>query len=197
MFYNDSDVVSIKENSIWLYENFISKDQANAIVKVANGFSDDDWKDGWARHQSTLMYDIEKDSTVVSDWWSDKVSPPVLIEEMRYINDKLKPLFQPELFLLPEFKVVRLTSGQTMHKHIDDRSVNSEEGYASQSFKISCAYTLYLSDFTGGEINYPDLEYTHSPKIGDLIIHSGKTLHEVLPVKEGIRYTVTGWLIQK
>jgi hypothetical protein len=190
MFYNDSNVVELPQGNVWLYRNFISKEQSDLILEKLNQLTENDWKDGWARHQAHLMYDGKPDQEQI-DWWNTKVSPPILTKEMKYINEKLKPLFKPELLFLPDYKVVRLLPGEKMHRHMDNREDKS------QDFTIDCAYTLYLSKFSGGEINYPDLRYTHTPEIGDLIIHSGKTVHEVLPVKDGLRYTVTGWLIKK
>jgi hypothetical protein len=195
MFYNDDNVVEVKPKSVWLYKNFISKEQCDAIVEKLNQLTENDWKDGWARHQAHLMYE-GKPSQEQIDWWNTKVSPPILTPEMKYINEKLKPLFKPELLFLPDYKVVRLLPGEKMHRHMDDRQ-GEEDQEVIQDFTIDCAYTLYLSDFSGGQIHYTDLQYSHFPKPGDLIIHSGKTVHEVFKVRDGIRYTVTGWLIKK
>jgi hypothetical protein len=195
VFYNDDNVVEIKPESVWLYENFISKEQCDSIIESLNQLTENDWKGGWARHQANLVYDGDVPQEQI-DWWNPKVSPPILTKEMKHVNEKLKPLFKPELLFLPDYKIVRLLPGDKMHLHMDDRQ-GSVESDISQNFTIDCAYTLYLSDFSGGEIYYPDLYHKHTPKPGDLIIHSGKTPHQVFKVKDGIRYTVTGWLIKK
>lgn len=197
MFYNNENVVQIKPEGVWLYENFISKNQCLAIVNKVESLTEKDWQDGWTRHQGTLFYNNTPESEkVISEWWKDKVSPPILMPEITIINNNLKELFTPELVFLPEYKITRLRPGQNMHPHRDDRSASANQE-VKQQFTIKCAYTLYLSDFVGGEINYPELSYTHVPKPGDLIIHSGLVLHEVFDVKEKNRYTITGWLLGK
>ena len=197
MFYNDENVVKIKEEGVWLYRNFISPEECAAIVNQASELSDLDWQDGWARHQGTLFYTNNPESEkAIAEWWNDKVSPPVLIPEVTKVNQKLKSLFTPELFFLPEYKVVRLKPGQNMKAHRDNRSANLKAD-VKQEFTINCAYTLYLNELSGGEINYPELGYTHTPQPGDLIIHSGLVLHEVFDVIDGFRYTITGWLLNK
>jgi hypothetical protein len=197
MFYNDDNVKKIKEEGVWLYKNFISDDECAEILNEVNKFTDKDWLDGWARHQGTLFYTNSPESEkAIEEWWNDKVSPPVLIPIVTKINKKLKDLFSPELIFLPEYKIVRLVPGQNMKAHKDNRAY-TDGSEVKQQFTISCAYTLYLSNFTGGEINYPEIGYTHTPRPGDLIIHSGHVQHEVFDVLDGIRYTITGWLLNK
>lgn len=197
MFYNNENVVRIKEEGVWLYRNFITKEECDVIVNNASALPETEWQDGWARHQGTLFYTNNPESEkAIAAWWNDKVSPPVLIPEVTKVNSKLKELFTPELFFLPEYKVVRLKPGQNMKAHRDNRSANLNAD-VKQKFTINCAYTLYLNELSGGEINYPELGYTHTPQPGDLIIHSGLVLHEVFDVIDGLRYTITGWLLNK
>ena len=196
MFYNDDKVTAIR-GGVWLYRNFISKEECDAIVSKVEQLTEKDWQDGWTRHQGTLFYTNNPESEkAIAEWWSDKVSPPILIPEVTKVNKQLKELFSPDLFFLPEYKVVRLKPGQNMKSHRDNRSENAAVE-VKQEFTINCAYTLYLSKFSGGEINYPELDYKHIPKQGDLIIHSGLVLHEVFDVIDGLRYTITGWLLNK
>jgi predicted 2-oxoglutarate/Fe(II)-dependent dioxygenase YbiX len=197
MFFDNPDVDLIKEEGVWLYRNFISKEDCSFLTKEADKFSEEDWHDGWSRHQATLFYNNNPESEEeIKAWWEKKVSPPLLNSVMTMVNNKLKPLFLPELLFIPEYKIVRLQENEYMKPHKDDRSA-MKEAEVKQQFKIICAYTLYLSEFTGGEITYPEIGYTHTPEPGDLVIHSGTVLHEVLPVKSGTRYTVTGWLLNK
>ena len=199
MFYDDPSIVKIKDEGVWVGKNFVSDEDCNAIIDRVESFTEKDWLDGWARHQGTLFYTNEPSSEKpIAEWWNDKVSPPVLIPAINTINTKLKDLFTPELIFLPEYKVVRLRPGQNMKSHRDNRSAdNNLQPDVKQEFTIKCAYTIYLSEFKGGQINYPELDYTHTPVPGDIVIHSGKVLHEVFDVLENNRYTITGWLLGK
>lgn len=199
MFYDDPNIVKIKEEGVWLGKGFVSPEDCSEIMAHVDAFEEKDWLDGWARHQGTLFYTNEASSEKpIAEWWSDKVSPPVLIPAVTKINAKLKGLFSPDYVFLPEYKIVRLKPGHNMKSHRDNRSGDNDLNVETkQEFTIQCAYTIYLSDFKGGEINYPELGYTHTPEPGDIVIHSGRVLHEVFDVLEGNRYTITGWLLGK
>ena len=199
MFYDDPNIVKIKEEGVWLGKGFVSLEDCSEIMAHVDAFEEKDWLDGWARHQGTLFYTNEASSEKpIAEWWSDKVSPPVLIPSVTKINAKLKGLFSPDYVFLPEYKIVRLKPGHNMKSHRDNRSGDNDLNVETkQEFTIQCAYTIYLSDFKGGEINYPELGYTHTPEPGDIVIHSGRVLHEVFDVLEGNRYTITGWLLGK
>jgi predicted 2-oxoglutarate/Fe(II)-dependent dioxygenase YbiX len=199
MFYDDPNIVKIKEEGVWLGKGFVSPEDCREIMAHVDAFEEKDWLDGWARHQGTLFYTNEASSEKpIAEWWSDKVSPPVLIPAVTKINAKLKGLFSPDYVFLPEYKIVRLKPGHNMKSHRDNRSGDNDLNVETkQEFTIQCAYTIYLSDFKGGEINYPELGYTHTPEPGDIVIHSGRVLHEVFDVLEGNRYTITGWLLGK
>lgn len=197
MFYDNDNVKKIKEEGVWLYRNFISDEECKNIVEKVESLDSEVWKDGWTRHQGTLFYNNNPESEkAIAEWWSDKVSPPILIPEITKVNQNLKKLFYPEFIFLPEYKVVRLRPGQNMKSHRDDRSSTTNQ-IVKQNFTIKYAYTLYLNKFIGGQINYPEIGYTHNAIPGDLIIHSGLVLHEVLDVLENNRYTITGWLLSK
>jgi predicted 2-oxoglutarate/Fe(II)-dependent dioxygenase YbiX len=199
MFYDDPNIIKIKEEGVWLGKGFVSPEDCREIMAHVDAFEEKDWLDGWARHQGTLFYTNEASSEKpIAEWWSDKVSPPVLIPAVTKINAKLKGLFSPDYVFLPEYKIVRLKPGHNMKSHRDNRSGDNDlDVETKQEFTIQCAYTIYLSDFKGGEINYPELGYTHTPEPGDIVIHSGRVLHEVFDVLEGNRYTITGWLLGK
>jgi hypothetical protein len=48
---------------------------------------------------------------------------------------------------------------------------------------------VYINDdFEGGEIYYPDYEYSYKPKAGSMVLHSGNTRHGVKKVISGNRY---------
>ena len=210
MFYDDPSIVKIKEEGVWLGKGFVSKENCRTIVEHIEAFTEKDWQDGWARHQATLFYTNDPESEKpLSDWWNDKVSPPILMPLVNEININLKSLFAPEFIFLPEYKVTRLKPGQKGHlPHRDNRGNdfrspdngtddnNIKQGI-KQEFTIQCAYTIYLSEFDGGEINYPELNYTHTPVPGDIVIHSSDILHEVFDVTKNNRYTITGWLLGK
>lgn len=80
--------------------------------------------------------------------------------------------------------VKRLNVGEIIDKHHDQSTPDTMWGAI-----------IYLNDnYSGGEINYPDLNFTIKPKKGSMIVHSATLLHHVLPVIEGTRYMVTTFI---
>jgi hypothetical protein len=64
-----------------------------------------------------------------------------------------------------------------------------KDNYSAESNHFICM--LYLNDdYLGGEVFFPDLGFTYKPKAGDVLIYKANTLHEVLPVQRGARYTI-------
>lgn len=196
MYYKDPRFKKHEYHNIWISNNFVPELDCDLIVNTIENLDKESWRGGWSRHQVNLIYSDrydEKDYTNYSSWWENKVSPPILLKEMSKINFELKKIFYPEFLFLPEYKITRLLKNEFMHKHLDNR----DKKFVDEKFQIKCAYTIYLNDFDGGEINYPDIKYKYSPKKGDIIIHHSELLHEVLPVKSEKRYTITGWLLNK
>lgn len=77
--------------------------------------------------------------------------------------------------------ISKLLVGDGMNAHMDNQSINSNHF-------ICMAYIN--SDFNGGEINFPELKIVHKPTAGDILIYKANILHEVLPVTDGIRYSI-------
>ncbi len=82
----------------------------------------------------------------------------------------------------------RLKDGEFMSAHKDG-------GYPDSEKTIVFGVAIYLNDdFTGGEINYPDLNISIKPKQSSVVIHDAKLLHQVLPVQSGSRYSITTFI---
>jgi Rps23 Pro-64 3,4-dihydroxylase Tpa1-like proline 4-hydroxylase len=79
----------------------------------------------------------------------------------------------------------RLKDSEFMWPHTDGGNPNDPR-------KIMFGIVIYLNDnFCGGELIYPDLGLSITPKAGSLVIHSAHLKHQVFPVVEGERYSIT------
>lgn len=79
----------------------------------------------------------------------------------------------------------RLTNSEFMWPHEDG-------GNPDDPRKIVFGIAIYLNDdFTGGELIYPTLGLSVTPKAGSMVIHSAHLKHQVFPVLEGERYSIT------
>lgn len=79
----------------------------------------------------------------------------------------------------------KLTSSEFMWPHTDG-------GNPDDPKKIVFGIAIYLNDdFTGGELIYPTLGLSITPRAGSMVIHSAHLKHQVFPVVEGERYSIT------
>jgi Rps23 Pro-64 3,4-dihydroxylase Tpa1-like proline 4-hydroxylase len=77
-----------------------------------------------------------------------------------------------------------LTNSEFMWPHTDD-------GNPDDPRKIVFGIAIYLNDdFRGGELIYPDLGLSVTPKAGSMVIHKAHLKHQVFPVL-GERYSIT------
>lgn len=58
---------------------------------------------------------------------------------------------------------------------------------------------VYINDFGGGELNYPNQSITYKPQAGDFVIHSAEEhcSHKVLKVTSGVRYSYSNAIYEK
>ena len=90
-----------------------------------------------------------------------------------------------------QFTVYKSSDSAFYGKHIDCL-------YNSGVFR-KLSFTILLNDpatYQGGELNF---HYEHYPipapqKVGAMVAFPSHTLHEVLPVTEGTRYSLVGWV---
>lgn len=62
---------------------------------------------------------------------------------------------------------------------------------------VEIGSVAYLNDnFIGGEIVYPDLNFSYKPESGTLVLHRGSVVHGVSKLKEGTRYMLTCFLFK-
>jgi len=79
----------------------------------------------------------------------------------------------------------RLTNSEFMWPHEDG-------GNPDDLRKIVFGIAIYLNDdFTGGELIYPTLGLSITPRAGSMVIHSAHLKHQVFPVVAGERYSIT------
>jgi hypothetical protein len=79
----------------------------------------------------------------------------------------------------------RLIKDEFMHPHKDD-------GDPLNKKVVVFGIGIYLNnDFSGGELHYPDLSLSISPRPRSAVIHYGQINHEVKTVKSGARYSIT------
>jgi predicted 2-oxoglutarate/Fe(II)-dependent dioxygenase YbiX len=115
-----------------------------------------------------------------------KYSDKALDAHKEYRNLKI-PVYTHEAFLTMWGK------GSSAPEHIDN--------HIGFEF-VQLSSVIYLNDeFEGGEIFFPEFDFSHKPKVGDLIIFPAFTKdhaynHGVTEVTSGKRYTIGMWHTQ-
>ena len=85
------------------------------------------------------------------------------------------------------YQILKYGVGQKFVNHIDD--------HADHHRRVSTLY--YLNDnYSGGEITFPRFGISFKPKANQMVIFPSNFVfnHSVLPVTEGVRYSVVSWL---
>ena len=97
----------------------------------------------------------------------------------------IETLFTNIESLIQSWDLRRLRNSEFMWPHADG-------GNPDDPKKIVFGIAIYLNDdFTGGELMYPDLGLSVIPKAGSMVIHEASLMHQVFPVLEGERYSIT------
>lgn len=180
----------VQEN-IWVIHDFISEEDRSALVEVATSVPESDW---WL----TDRY-----------WWSGKY----LVPESRKFDSltnrlkiKCKEWINEDIYIGAFGSIHRLSEGQGMFIHTDNptekRNLYDDNGEVvreTEGVNNYCilAMVIYLSDFNGGEIFFPQIGFEYKAKAGDMLVFPGTGKeydHGVRPLKSGPnRYIVTGF----
>jgi hypothetical protein len=168
------------EENIWVIKDFIPSETCDTLTAFAESVPEKQW---WERNNRS--------------WWHGKFLYTVDNEEINKINKEIKatitPLFADDWFFSDLGSIHRIQKGEDMFIHSD----NPTEEMGKNNF-VQLAFTMYLSDFEGGEIFYPKLlnpeplEYKASK--GDMLIHPGvgRYCHGVRTVTgDKVRYVTT------
>ena len=100
---------------------------------------------------------------------------------------------------------IRREFGEGMEPHVDIQNYMNEAYYNevekdSDVEKDSIRWArfgviIYFNDdYEGGEIEYPQYNFSYKPKAGDIVFHDVKNIHAVVRVKSGYRFTHSTYL---
>lgn len=100
----------------------------------------------------------------------------------------------PHRILTPRFNCYR--GGQAYGLHVDNALTHEPGG---ERIRTDLSATLFLSapgEYEGGELMVEDTYGSHSVKLaaGDLILYPASSLHQVLPVTQGMRLAAFFWI---
>ena len=180
MFKDYPGVIKLSDE-IFLYKNFISKEDAKTLHNICMNYPAEVWNS----------------TTNPIEWYNGKTT--IFLNEAKPLLEKVQNLVKDTHTPTPSLSFNRMFPGDSMHVHKD--SCGEEEATANDDFG-TCSITeygvvIYLNDcFNGGEIHYPELNIEYKPVAGDLVIHHSMIDHGVKEIIEGVRYTYTTFLVK-
>jgi hypothetical protein len=187
MFTSNPQLIKLAEKAFVL-KNFASAEECSAIV------------------EEVLTNNKEWSNTENYEDGQTEVVPYLQVingsSKVLELYDRLKKFTSPEFEPLPSNSVNRLLPGQSLQPHCDSPGEDfAEEVIAFDPYDtchiVKWGTVTYLSEFTGGEIYYPNIGVSYKPEVGDLLIHSAfeEYTHGVRPVLDGVRYVYSTFLI--
>jgi len=149
---------------IYEIENFLTEDQQNIFLSCAQE------EDGW---ETTHIGNTVK-----------KMSDEALLE-LEKVFENIKSFFIDFKHIIQTNNVRRLKNEEYMWPHKDGGNPDDLE-------TIIFGIVIYLNDnFNGGELIYPELGLCITPKSRSMVIHDANIKHQVFPVFEESRYSIT------
>lgn len=164
--FRDNPNIEHIHEYLFLYKNFLDADIVTKYTNKLNALSEEDWHQPYA-----------------NEYWSDKASPDMIESDIhKPILDLLSPIFWT--YKVPNF--YRLKTSQSAELQTPDQYYGTGGQRIIGHYKIA----LYLGEFEGGEICFPDQTFEYKPNPGDLIISKihPHLNHYTKPVTSGNRY---------
>jgi hypothetical protein len=200
MFSNNPNIIKYADE-IYLYKNFISKEDVEYINKLMQPNIDND--------------DLLKTDINAVDWYNDKQGPQM--PELIKIWDKISEFMYPEFIIHPQQNLTALRPkdpGMFVHNDNPGRGMDhllTQDDRWHTCTKLVYGLCSYFGDFEGGEIFYPNINkdgslankesedcLVVSVGPGDLVIHWAEAPYEhgVKPVRNGVRYVYSNFAIK-
>jgi hypothetical protein len=171
-------------DEVYVYKGFLSKEELNKYLQII--LDQKEWQDGAQFSKPTI-------ETFGNNVFGDilkKIQDTITLKDM-FIE------FTPG--------ITKIKSGKGMEEHSDDcpycwnnRDPQIIIGDKESKRCVLYGIVVYFSEFTGGEIYYPQQSLYFKPEPGDLVMHSTKRYceHGVKPVIDGTRYTLAPYIVQ-
>ena len=149
MFKNNVGFKKIDEE-IYIWENFLSKEELILFNNLANSITEKEW----LQHENN------------NNFWNGKTS--LGKKDLYLIHNKITKILSPEYVIPISHTINRTPIGQGMHVHKDRGDIgyilNDDLGH---SHLIDYGLLLYLGEWQGGEIYYPNRGIEIKPNAGE------------------------------
>lgn len=167
--------ISKLHDDVYEIRDFLTTQELSEVSYIAENTPEEAWFDDRMREK----YEIP-------DFWFGKnlyFSEKTVFDS---INEKMKSLLVSYSYYPPSMHLQRYKKGDFIKHHAD-------QWIPDLPYYIGYGFCLYFNDdYSGGELEYPDLGILVKPQAGSLYVHGGNVVHGSLPVLgDGIRYFST------
>jgi hypothetical protein len=167
--------INIYHGRIYEVEGFISPPEVEPLLVAIASSPESAWfDDDFPEHWNGKTFPISRGG--------DKQ----IKDTLRLLDEKVCSYVENLVDFVKINNIHRFRKGDTMNPHVDN---------AGNDFNNVFGAVIYLNeDFGGGELYYPELNFSIKPKANSLVMHDASLLHQVLEVTDGIRYTLTTFI---
>lgn len=163
------------------WKNYLDEKTLAYYLEFLEGFSEESW----------YFHGNIETGDIAGDYLDGKLSVDMI---HRKLHEKIITQVATEhLWIYCHGNVLRLKVGES--SSIEDSSTKVLIDY--KPF-IQGKLALYMSDFEGGEIVFPEIEFEYKPEAGELLIFDidQKLDHYTKPVTSGVRYVYMDYVIK-
>ena len=165
---------------IWIFKGFLDEKMQKLYRLGLDSMSEDEWN---KYHSNYTPGDLSK------TWYDNKISQDMVPAWGLY--DKIFNFFAPEYAnlklnsffyrLLPEDKTTI-----ELGRHV----VRINKNFGAK-FKLG----IYLGDWSGGEICFPEFDIKIKTEQGDMLFWKESYYHYIAPVTSGVRYSYSDYIV--
>ena len=182
-------------DQIHILKDFISKEESDYLISYINSKLEimkgseiyGDRRKFLSFGKDSFHRDSQTDFSLISE-----IEPMLRNDIFPKMEKQIQEVFgNRRKIMVNNFFLAKQYPGARIDSHVDT------DGGKNMQFKYSGI--LYLNTMTsGGELNFPDLNYKYSPVQGDLVTFPSKPLEFVHSVEEIYeeRYTIPIWLTE-
>lgn len=182
------------KNYIKVYENIISDELCEQIL---NEYYDDEWESSYLGKDNEINKEV-RSCTQIMISLQDSISKNKKNREsldnqifectknaiIQYCDDF------PDLEISSDsgYTLLKYEEGQFYKQHVDS--------FKQEQRALSCSFILN-DDYEGGEFAFFDRKIKLKPKKGSVVMFPSNFMypHEVMPVQNGIRYSIITWFV--
>lgn len=161
---------------VWVWEDFLS---AEELVPIMEELNSQDWSGNhhifglksFAKYKQRILYSLNM---------PDAQMPDLDSCIRREINEGMEPHVDIQNYVNPLY-----------YNIVDENSDIEKKLVTFARFGV----IIYFNDeYEGGEIDYPEYNYSYKPKAGSIVFHYATNIHAVVRVKSGYRFTHSTYL---